>query len=65
MHEGTFLFKRLTEKYRIYLFQFEGFYVEVVYDKNTCEIEWIDCFESTSLLTEYLELIDIFNLIDV
>lgn len=62
MRYGTFLFKRLTHKHRIYLFQLEGFYVEVVYDKSTCEIDWIDSFESTAMLSEYLDLIDISHL---
>jgi hypothetical protein len=47
------------EGYRIFLFQVDGFYVEYFFSAKTNELAWTTVFEDTSLLSKYLENIDI------
>jgi len=61
---GVFIGSRNTLFYIIDLFQVEGFYVEVFYDKEQEEIKLLKSFYSPDQLIPYLNQINIRNLIE-
>lgn len=63
MKKGSFLLKRTTQDYRIYLYQLFGFYVELVFPKRGGELEWHRAFEDIESLEPYLNKIDVDELL--
>ena len=59
IHHSVLIDKRTDQRYRILLYQLDGFYVEVYYDIEYNKISKIKSFSSTSLLKPYLSKIDI------
>jgi len=57
--EGTYIGKRKEGKTSILLYQLEGFYVEIFYQKHRSQIQSIRSFTSTIPLEPYLNQIDI------
>ncbi|MGZ3839415.1 MAG: hypothetical protein ACXVMS_00135 [Flavisolibacter sp.] len=55
--EGTYIGKRRILDSSSILYQLDGFYVEVLYQKYRCQIRQIRCSENTILLDPYLEQI--------
>lgn len=53
--EGTYIGKRRILDSSSILYQLDGFYVEVLYQKYRCQIRQIRCSENTILLDPYLE----------
>jgi hypothetical protein len=60
---GVSIGERKVGPYLIALFQIEGFYVEVFYDKETLQMVKLVSFYSTALLEPYLKTIDISSLL--
>ena len=59
---GMFIGKRKEGCCIILLYQYESFYVEVVYRKYRRHVKQLHCSDSTELLDPYLEQIDVKNL---
>jgi len=57
--EGAYIGKRKEDEHSILLFQLEGFYVEIVYQKHRSYIQQMRSFTSTVPLEPYLNQIDI------
>ncbi len=57
--EGTYIGKRKEGELSVLLFQLEGFYVEIFYQKHRSHILKIWSFASTEPLEPYLNQIDI------
>ncbi len=57
--EGTYIGKRREGEQPVLLFQLEGFYVEIVYQKHRSQILQMRSFTTTSRLEPYLNQIDI------
>jgi hypothetical protein len=62
--EGVFIGKLREEPGYKVLYQFNSFYVEIIYRKYRKIVERIRCFESTNRLDAYLEDMDIEYLIN-
>lgn len=60
---GVSIAERKVGPYLIVLFQVEGFYVEVFYDKESYQMMKLVSFYNTTLLEPYLANIDIQSLI--
>lgn len=60
---GVFLAGRTTRKYFMLLYDIDGFYVEVVYDKESNCIKKFRAFKSTLFLEPYLSQINIQELV--
>lgn len=60
---GVSIAERKVGPYLIVLFQVEGFYVEVFYDKKTYQLVKLVSFYNTTLLEPYLADIDISDLV--
>jgi hypothetical protein len=56
---GVYIGKRKVGKTAIVLYQLEGFYAEVYYQKYRCVIESVNCFACTARLDPYLAEINI------
>ncbi len=56
---GVFLARRSEGAFAVFLFQVEGFYVEMFYDETEAEIGYIRSFSSVEELTPYLNAIDL------
>jgi hypothetical protein len=63
-HQGIFLLERRSLDWNILLFQVEGFYVEVYYDRKTEKVELLKNFEDTDELEPYLCKIDLVQLMN-
>jgi hypothetical protein len=61
--EGTYIGKRSIHGSCLLLFQLEGFYVEILYQKYRTLIKNIDCFTSTERIEPYLEQMNVENLV--
>ena len=62
--EGIYLAQvKNSHSHRI-LFQYNGFYVEIVYKKYRSLVKTIRCFESTEHIDVYLQKIDIEELMN-
>ncbi|MFC0771316.1 hypothetical protein [Terrimonas alba] len=61
--EGTFIGKLREESQYKILYQFNSFYVEIIYKKYRRVVSRIRCFESTNRLDAYLHQMDIEELI--
>ena len=59
---GVYIGKH-KQPFYIFLYQLEGFYVEVFYRKYRSHVKHLHCFESTEFLDPYLEQIDVENLV--
>ena len=57
--KGILLAKRVTENYKVYLFQLYSFYAEMVVSKKGGEVEWVNTFNDVEHLEPYLAYIDI------
>ena len=57
--EGAYIGKRKEGELSILLYQLEGFYVEIFYQKHRSQIQNIRSFSSTVPLEPYLTQIDI------
>ena len=57
--QGTYIGKRKERALTLLLFQLEGFYIEIWYQKHRFHILRVRCFSSTLLLEPYLDQIDI------
>jgi hypothetical protein len=57
--QGIYVGKCKTGRYVKLLFQLESFYVEIVYLSYRLAIQKIRCSDSTTILDEYLEQIEI------
>jgi hypothetical protein len=60
--DGVLIGKRNLLFYLIYLYQVEGFYVEVLYSLQAKKVHKFRAFENTELLDPYLSKIDISEL---
>lgn len=63
MHEGILVAKRNNTENLIFLFQLEGFYVEVYGNINNKKVEEFRTFSGTEQLHPYLESINIAHLL--
>jgi hypothetical protein len=63
VEQGVPLGKRQSDRYCIYLFALEGFYVEVYYFRLSGEYGTLKPFDETEALAPYLEQIDIQELL--
>ena len=61
--QGVYIGKRKLCKTAVVLYQLEGFYAEVYYQKYRCLIECISCFAGTARLDPYLPQIDVEHLV--
>ena len=61
---GVSIAERKVGPYLIVLFQVDGFYVEVFYDKSSYQMIKLMSFYNTTLLEPYLSDIDITGLFD-
>lgn len=61
---GVSIAERKVGPYLIVLFQVDGFYVEVFYDKRSYQMLKLMSFYNTTLLEPYLSDIDITGLFD-
>ena len=61
---GVSIAERKVGPYLIVLFQVDGFYVEVFYDKSSYQMIKLMSFYNTTLLEPYLSDIDITSLFD-
>ncbi len=59
---GVLIGKRQLMFYLIFLYQVEGFYVEVLYSLQSKKVHKFRAFENTNLLDPYLSKIDISEL---
>ena len=62
LRHGIFIAERFYKEFRILLYQFHSFYVEVYYHKTYDMIQGFRGFESMSALDPYLAEIDITEL---
>lgn len=62
-YEGVFIGKLREDSYYKVLYQFNSFYVEIIYTKYRKVVERTRCFESTGRLDAYLMHMDIEGLI--
>lgn len=60
---GVSIAERKVGPYLIVLYQVDGFYVEVSYDKDTYQMKKLMSFYNTTLLEPYLSEIDISALV--
>jgi hypothetical protein len=60
--EGVLIGKRDLLFYLVFLYQVEGFYVEVLYSIKSRKVHKFKAFENTNLLDPYLSKIDISEL---
>lgn len=60
--EGVLIGKRDLLFYLVFLYQVEGFYVEVLYNIKSKKVHKFRAFENTELLDPYLSKIDISEL---
>jgi hypothetical protein len=61
---GVSIAERKVGPYLIVLFQVDGFYVEVFYDKHSYQMLKLMSFYNTNLLEPYLSEIDISGFLD-
>ncbi len=61
--QGTRLCSKDFSEFSVILYQVEGFYAEVFYEKQTGCLQILRVFSSTLLLDPYLEQIDISTLL--
>ena len=61
-HKGVHLFGRTTKYALVKLYQVDGFYVELYYDKKMAFISIINSFDTTDRLQPYLQLLDVSEL---
>jgi hypothetical protein len=61
---GEIIDHRFENEFRIMLYQISNFYCEVVYDDTNEELVEYRAFDSTVLLSPYLNAIDISGIID-
>jgi hypothetical protein len=61
--QGVYIGKRKTGNTSIILYQFEGFYAEVLYRTYRRHIETISCFAETTRLDPYLTEINVEHLV--
>lgn len=59
LRRGTFLTERLYKNFTIFLYQLDGFYVEVYHNLRFNMLQGMRCFEDDETLQPYLESIDI------
>ncbi|HVG14331.1 MAG TPA: hypothetical protein VM935_05190 [Chitinophagaceae bacterium] len=64
LHKGVLVGKKWGTKHLVFLFQVNGFYVEVVCSVREKKIEEYRAFAETEFLTPYLESIQIQHLIE-
>ena len=56
---GVCIAERATRLSQVFLYQLEGFYVEVHHHKESAEVLFLSFFESTDRLTPYLLQLDL------
>lgn len=61
--DGTYIGKRKYGRFTALLYQFDSFYVEVIYKKYRSHIRQLRCFQTTLLLTPYLDQINVEELV--
>lgn len=61
--EGVLLWERQSKNFRIYLYQLEGFYVELFFFKESGEFATIKPFDNMDELSPYLAEIDVGHLL--
>lgn len=59
INNGVLVGKRVMQSYLAFLYQLDGFYVEILYNKQTNFVYKFRAFENTDLLEPYLSRIDI------
>jgi len=59
LQRGMRLLSRSTKEVKAVLFELDSFYVEVLYDRRTQKMIWINGFDNMDLLEPYLQQIDI------
>ena len=64
LHQGVLVGKNWTTRNLVFLFQVNGFYVEVICDLLEKKIQEYRAFAETKFLTPYLESIPIKHLIE-
>jgi hypothetical protein len=64
LHKGVLVGKSWGSKHLVFLFQLDGFYVEVICDLGEKKIREYRAFAETKFLTPYLESIHIKHLIE-
>lgn len=58
-HHGSLLWENESGSKAVYLYQVDGFYVEICCDHAKKEILWIKPFDSPDQLEPYISTIDI------
>ena len=58
-HQSVFLLERRSLDWNILLFQLDGFYVEVYYERKTQKVEKLKSFDDIEQLEPYLCKIDV------
>jgi hypothetical protein len=61
---GSFLMAYESDRFRFNLFKISNYYVELVYNLQTNDIEKIRAFFTEALLSPYLQKIDISELLE-
>lgn len=61
--EGVMLWERQSRNFSIYLFQLDGFYVELFFFKESGEFATIKPFDNMDELSPYLREIDVGHLL--
>jgi hypothetical protein len=63
-NNGVYIGKRYRDNFFQILFQVEGFYVEVSYHRYRVHISHISCYKSVSVTNEYLDSIEIHDVVN-
>lgn len=58
-HQAVFLLERRSLDWNILLFQLEGFYVEVFYERKAQKVDKLKSFDDVEQLEPYLRKIDV------
>ncbi len=63
-HHGVFLSQRKSTDQDILLFQIDGFYVEVAYERRSQKATLLQSFDDLDQLEPYLQKINVLTLMD-
>ena len=64
LHEGVLIAKRDNQNCKLFLFQLNNYYVEMVCNWQSKSVEEFRAFESTSLLHPYIDSIPLNSLLE-
>ena len=64
LERGVYLSNRKTDDFTVFLFQLDGFYIEIFFHNENDEVYLIKSFANTDELEPYLEEINLFQLLN-